>query len=285
MLNFSIIIPAYSEENINKLLDILLKQNSINYRLKKIIVIASGYKKYQFLKNKKVLIIKETRRRGKASAINSAIKKTISNIIILMSADILPKKNTIKNLLKPFSDNNVGMTTGRPISLDDPKKFNGFIVHLIWTLHHLVSQRRPKAGEIIAFRKLINRIPRKLAADESYIESIIFKMSYKIVYLPNVVIFNRGPKTISHFLKQRKRIFIGHLHIRKKYKYSVSTMNVERVLKAVIEYFKIKSSRNYKVIIWVIFAIFLEAYARILAMIDFYFLKKVPYKWEMIKTD
>jgi len=35
MLNFSIIIPAYSEENINKLLDILLKQNFLEHRLKR----------------------------------------------------------------------------------------------------------------------------------------------------------------------------------------------------------------------------------------------------------
>jgi biofilm PGA synthesis N-glycosyltransferase PgaC len=282
MLKFSMIIPAYREEGLNKLLKILLNQNLSKCELERIIVIAGGYKKYHFLKNKNLVIIKEKGRRGKASAINSALKKTTSNVIVLMSADILPKKNTIKNLLNPFSNNDVGMTTGRPVSLDNPKKFVGFINNLVWNLHHHISRERAKAGEILAFKKLIERIPRKLAADESYLESVISKNGYKIVYVPNAIIFNEGPKTISHFLKQRKRIFIGHLHVRKKYRYSVSTMNIKDIFKAVIEYFETRPFRNYKEMIWFIFAVLLEIYVRISAIIHFYLFKEVPYKWELI---
>ena len=221
MIKFSIIIPSYREENLNKLLNNLLKQNLSKHKLEKIIVVAGGYKKYHFLENKNIVIIKEKVRKGKASAINSVLKKISSNVVVLMSADVLPKKNTIRNLLNSFSDNDVGLTTGRPIPSNDPKKFMGFVNNLVWTLHHHISQERPKAGEIMAFRRLIKKIPKKLAADESYLESVISKKGYKIVYAPNAIVSNRGPRNISHFLKQRKRIFIGHLHIRKKYKYSV----------------------------------------------------------------
>jgi len=284
-MEFSIIVPAYQEENINKVLKLLLKQNLLSdMKLKKIFLVVGGYKKFSFLKDEKVALIKENRRKGKATAINSALKKVRSDIVVLQSGDVLPEKNTIKKLLIPFKNSTIGMTTGRPIPVNSKKKFVGFLVHFLWNLHHLVSLQMPKAGEIIAFRKVIKTIPKRLVADESYLEFVINERAYKIVYVPRAIVFNRGPDNISYFLKQRKRAFVGHLHIRKKYGYSVSTMSFQKILRAMFKYFKIKPVRNFKETSWIMIAFFLEIFARFLAIIDFYILNKLPYKWEKIKT-
>jgi cellulose synthase/poly-beta-1,6-N-acetylglucosamine synthase-like glycosyltransferase len=284
-MEFSVIVPAYRESNINKALELILKQDLPPYmKLKKIFLVASGYKQFPFLKSKKTVLINEKIRGGKATAINSALKKTNSDIVVLMSGDVLPSRNTIKKLLIPLKDSSIGMTTGRPIPLNDKKSFVGFSVHLVWFLHHLVSLQKPKAGEILAFRKLVKTIPKKLVADESYLECAISKRGYKIIYVPDAVVFNKGPENISYFLKQRRRAFIGHLHIEKNYNYSVSTMSLQRILISMLKFFEVKSVRNFKEIFWIIAASFLEFLARFLATIDFYILNKLPYKWEKIKT-
>jgi cellulose synthase/poly-beta-1,6-N-acetylglucosamine synthase-like glycosyltransferase len=284
-INFSVIVPAYREKNINKLLNILIKQNlPKNMILDKIIIIAAGYENFHFLKNRKIEFIEEKEREGKASAINLGLKKVSSDIVVLESGDTLPNKNTIKNLLKPFEDPEVGMTTGRPIPLDDPKKFMGFLAHLVWLLHHLISFEKPKGTEISAFRKIFKKIPKKLATDEVYIELEIFKKGYQIVYVPRAIVYNKNPARISDFLKQRRRIFTGHIHLKSQYHYAVSTLDVIKIFEAIFKYFRMKSIKSCKQMIFLFFAIFLEVYARFLGSIDYYVFNKVPYVWEIIKS-
>lgn len=288
-MRFSIILPAYKELGINKTIKLLLKQAlPANMKLDKIFLVVCGYDNFSFLKNKKIKIIEENRRKGKSYAINLALKRikseTRSDIVILQSADTLPQKNMLKNLLKPFNDLRVGITAARPVSMDNPENFVGFLNNLVWFLHHIVSLESPKVGEALAFRNIIKKIPKRLAADESYIESAIRKVRYKVIYVPRAVVLNRGPKNVSDFITQRRRIFAGHLHIKNKYGYEVSTMNIVRIIKAFLKYFKIKSVKDFKQISWLLYAIFLEAYARLLGAIDFYVFNKVPYIWDIIKT-
>lgn len=282
-MNFSVILLAYKEKSLNNLIKRLLNQDlPKRIILKKIVVVACGYEDLSSIKNKKVKIIQEKVRRGKASAINSGLNEIDTNIVVLESGDTLPEKDTVKKLLEPFSDPNIGITAGRPIPSNDKRKFIGFLNHLVWLLHHLVSLENPKVGEMFAFRKVIEKIPRKLAADESYFEFIMRKKGYKIIYVPDAIIFNKGPESLNHFLKQRRRIFNGHLHIRKKYGYAVSTMSIIRISKFLLRYFEIESIKNLKEIIWIFIAVCLEGYARFLAVLDFYLFKKLPYKWEII---
>ncbi len=281
-MNFSIIIPVYQEKNINRLLKRLLEQDiPKNTSLKKIIVVACGYKDFSFVKDEKIMIIKEIERKGKAFAINSGLKKTgDSDTVVVISGDVLPQKNTIKNLLKPFSNPNVGMVGGRPIPLNDKKKFMGFIVHLIWNLLHQVSLKKAKTGEIVAFRNVIKKIPVESAVDEASIEAEIQERGYTIAYAPDAVVYMKGPETISDLIKQRKRIFIGHLHLKNTKGYEVSTMSIMRILESFKRIFRM----NWKWVTWSLFAVLLESYARLSAMFDFYVLKKNPYKWEIIRT-
>ena len=98
-MKVSIIVPTYQDKNINKLLQRLLEQK---IDLEKIIVVACGYKDFPFLKDEKITVIEEKERRGKAFAINTGLKNVDSEIVVVVSGDVLPKKDTIKNLLNHF---------------------------------------------------------------------------------------------------------------------------------------------------------------------------------------
>ena len=108
---------------------------------------------------------------------------------------------------------------------------------LLWQLHHLVSLHKPKCGEIVAFRNLINSIPKESAVDEATLEVLLKLICFKIVYAPRAIVYNKLPRTIKDFLIQRRRIYAGHLWIGERYNYKVSTMGVRNNWEALISYF------------------------------------------------
>ncbi|MHA1471371.1 MAG: glycosyltransferase, partial [Candidatus Asgardarchaeia archaeon] len=217
-MDVSIGICAYNEEkNIGKIINALLKQRIHVAKIKEIIIVSSGStdntniivnayaKKYD-----KVKLFIQKKREGKASAINIFLKNAIGEILVLESADTIPLPNTIENLVLPFIDQKIGMTGGRPIPVNDKRTILGYTIHLLWTLHHLISishPENPKFGEIIAFRKgIVKRVPKKTVVDEAWIQAMVAKKGFKFKYVPSAIVLNKGPETVSDFLRQRRRI-------------------------------------------------------------------------------
>ncbi len=283
-MDISIGIMAYNEgNNIGKLLEKLLTQKTKNIKIREIIVVSSGssddtndiVKRFS-KKNNNVSLVIQKNRVGKADAINKFLKKAKSDILVLESADTLPTNDAIENLCKPLQNNAVGIVGGHPLPLIKSNHYLGFIVQLIWTLHHRIALQKAKFGEIIAFRRLFREI-KNTAVDEEYIAMLVKKLGFGCSYAHDAIVYNMGPKTISDFLKQRRRIYCGHMELRKKNNYSPPTMKNLLVLKEVI---KIINTKN---IFYILLAILLEGYGRILGVYD-YHTKKKHYVWEIAKT-
>ena len=276
-MNISIGVMAYNEEkNIGKLLKALLNQKLNQIKIKEIVVVSDGSTDKtneiirKFMKeNKIVKLITKNKRKGKALAINRFIKTAKSEILVLESADTLPKKDCIEKLCLPFLKKEIGICASHPIPINKKSSFMGFTINLLWSLHHRISLKSPKFGELIAFRNIIEKIPNT-AVDEEYIAMIMQKKGFLTKYIPNAIIFNKGPTTIKDFLKQRRRIYCGHLELKNKMCYDVPTINNLNIFKNLITTLKIKP----KYLIWTFGAVMLEAYARLLGTIDFCSKKK-----------
>ncbi|HUX87718.1 MAG TPA: glycosyltransferase [Chloroflexota bacterium] len=234
MIECSIGIMAYNEEaNIGAVLDALLRQELHDCAIREIIVVASGctdrteeivraYERESSL----VRLLSQSRREGKASAINLFLAEAAADVVVLVGADTLPDAQTIDFLVKPFERPCVGMTGGRPIPLNDPNGFLGRAVHFQWKLHDRIASCSPKLGELIAFRRAIGSIPVDTAVDEVSVEARVHARGWELVYVPAAVVHNRGPSTIGDFLRQRRRIYAGHLQVSKESGYRPSTMNL-----------------------------------------------------------
>ena len=288
MISVSIGICAYNEEkNIGRLLEALLNQRTDKIKIKEIIVISSGSTdrtneivKEFAEKDQRIQLITQPRREGKASAVNEFIKNASSDICVLESADTIPLKNTIEKLCLPFCDEEVGMTGGHPIPVNDKSTFMGFVGNLLWELHHKIALENPKLGELVAFRNIIDEIPKNTAVDEAWIEAIIRKRGYKVVYVPEATCYNKAPETISDFLRQRRRIYAGHLHLKKSLGYSVSTINALKILKLILKDLNL----NPKEVLFTFGAIVLELVGRVLGWYDYYIKKKNHVVWEVATT-
>jgi len=91
---------------------------------------------------------------------------------------------------------------------------------------------------------------------------------------------NKGPETLSDFVKQRKRIASGHKHLIATMEYAVGTLKSGSILKYVLKDMSWKP-RN---IIYMILLIAVEAMARIIGNVDFYLRDKNPYIWDISRT-
>lgn len=242
ILDCSVGIMAYNEEaNIADAIESILGQRLSSSRIAEVIVVASGCEDRtpQIVtdlagRDRRVRLIEQARREGKASAINLFIGSARSPLLLMASADLLVKDGTLEALLRHFKDPEIGMVGGHPTPVNDESTLLGHAVHLQWRLHDLIARQSPKLGEIVAFRNVVPSIPLDTAVDEISIQALVTQLGYRLVYEPEAVVYNRGPTTVREFLRQRRRIYAGHLQVRAQQSYSASTMNGWRVARTLL---------------------------------------------------
>ena len=128
----SIGITAFNEERtIKSLLNSLLNQQELNFRLKEIIVISDGCTdattiQVRQVKSKKLFLIDDQKRQGKTARLNQLFKSLTGDIIIFADADIsLANDTVIDEMVKVFlSHPDTGLVSAR-IYPKQPKTFLG----------------------------------------------------------------------------------------------------------------------------------------------------------------
>jgi cellulose synthase/poly-beta-1,6-N-acetylglucosamine synthase-like glycosyltransferase len=265
----------------------MLDQQLETVEIREIIVVSSGstdrtdeivrdYKKH----DPRIHLLVEPERLGKASAINLFLRHQTERVLVVCSADLLPQSDTVEKLVAPFADPEVGMTSCRPVPVNDPNTFMGFAAHLLWGLHHEINVTGGfKSGEMIAFIKIFERIPYRTSVDEASIEPVVRGQGYKVRYVPDAIVLNKGPDTVDDFLRQRRRIYSGHLDIKELLGYSVSTMSAGRVFKTLLS----NLDWRPKQFLWTWLVVGLEAYGRYLGWRD-YKNRRDHTVWEIAKS-
>jgi cellulose synthase/poly-beta-1,6-N-acetylglucosamine synthase-like glycosyltransferase len=285
MIHCCVGIMAYNEEaNIGRLLAALLAQKTRIVSLDEIVVVASGctdrtavFVQEFAARDHRVRLLTQPRKEGKASAVNLLLRATAREVIILESADTLPRPETIEELVSPLQDPAVGMVGGHPVPTNSPATFMGYAAHLVWELHHQVALRHPKMGELIAFRNIFRQIPADTAVDEASIEPLIVGQGLRLRYASRAVVYNRGPERVSEFINRRRANYAGHLYVKDILGYKVSTMSVLRSAVALL-----RSARlDWRYFAWAPSVVALEVYVRLLAAYDYVFRKRKPYNWSM----
>jgi biofilm PGA synthesis N-glycosyltransferase PgaC len=269
----SVGIMAYNEEgNIANAIAAILGQPLAGARIVELIVVASGCTDgtceivAEIARGEpRVHLIEQERREGKASAVNLFTGRARSPVLLMVSADVLVEEGTIDALLRHFEDPHVGMVGGHPIPVNDETTFLGHVVHLLWRLHDRLAREAPKLGEIVAFRNVVPSIPRDTAVDEISIQALVTQLGYRLVYEPEALVFNRGPATIGDFLRQRRRIYAGHLRVRRQQGYAASTMSTRRILRVLV---RAGAFSGPRAALWTLGTIFLEVLARLLGTWD-----------------
>ena len=221
----SIIVPAYNEEaSIKRTLDSIIDSD---YPAKEIIVvddgstdltyaIASQY--VQTFKQHKITVMRK-QNGGKVSAINYALRFAVGEIIVVVDADSIIEKNTLKETAKEFQRPDVVAVAGE-VKVLNPSNFltNCTALELVLGANllrpafSLLGIVMVVPGALGAFNK--KRImqcglyDRDTIAEDFDITVKIAKGRGKIVGIP-AISYTQAPTTLKAFYKQRSRWYRG----------------------------------------------------------------------------
>jgi len=155
-------------------------------------------------------------RKGKMAAINRVMPKAKGEIVVFSDANNLFSSDTLRELVKPFSDPTVGAVTGsKNITKDDSAL--GASEGLYWRYESFIKQQETRlgcctavAGEILAVRKSLFRPPPdRIINDDFYLATDLIKHDYRVIYAPQAHSFERVSATADDEIKRRARIIAG----------------------------------------------------------------------------
>jgi cellulose synthase/poly-beta-1,6-N-acetylglucosamine synthase-like glycosyltransferase len=284
----SVGITAYNEEaNIGRLLQAMIDQRLTEVEITEIIVVASGCTDrteeivQQYVeKDPRIRIYVQEKREGKTSAINVFLARAKEKICVLESGDTLPREDTVDKMVRMFRDPAVGMTGAQKVAVNTPDHIVGVLSHLRLQMEHQLCLEIPRLGELIAFRKVFDQMPPDVAMDEAFVEALIIRRGMQVRYAPDAVVYNMGPETVSDFVRQRRRNYAGHLYLRDKYGYKVSSLQNTRVLRIALE----EVWGAVRLVATLGILALLETYSRILGAWDYRVKKEKHVVWDMAWT-
>lgn len=217
----SLIIAAYNEEDViaEKLNNSLI----IDYPREnlQILVAADGSddrtveiaKSYE---NKGVELSYEPARRGKMAAINRAIALARHEVVIFSDANNLYQVDTLREIVKPFSDPSVGAVSGSKKIIKGDGALSG-AEGVYWQYESFIKMQETRlssctsvSGEIFAIRRRLYEAPPDIVInDDFFIAMQIIRQGYRVVYAPNAFSLERASKTEKDEIIRRTRMVAG----------------------------------------------------------------------------
>ncbi len=286
-------IPAYNESGrIGCLLRQVLDQS--DFHPDKIIVNASGStdgtqsevvsiaKKYASL----IEMIDSSERTGKAEALNEILRVCDADLVIFIDGDVKLDDRCLKEILRPFfSKDSVGVVSGNVMPLNSNGQ--GLFPYISWLerkLHHelcidLINKAKPPKvnGTFFAIRRnVIEQLPHCTVSDDEYVSWCAQRKGYSVAYAPNAIVYTKDPEDCGDYVAKRRRIFAGHLLIKKTLGYVVPTMRVGEIAPMLLKL----SIREKRKIPYFLVLLSLQSLAYILALSDVS-AGNIPYRYRV----
>ena len=221
-------------------------------------------------------------KKGKPYALKMALKNVKGDIVILTDGDTYFDKNSVKELLRPLKDRNVGGVSGRPVSKDERNNQMGYYGHLLAdSAHHrrstvlnkvkgknyYVSNDKffPMSGYIMVIRNVKFNIPEDVLSDDAYISYMLRNKDYEIAYTPNARCFVKFPTTLKEYYKQKVRSMGGYIQLEKYDIFQKDKQSRSFFIELNYIFYVFKYSENFKEFIWslLLFPIRLWTWVRI----------------------
>ncbi len=281
-----IIITAFKEEKtIGQAIESLLKQT--NNREFKIIVTAPDDETEKVAKvyekeYNRVRYIKDAGE-GKPAAMNKIFNWVKNNfpldrkkdLLILTDGDVYVGENAINEIIEKFKDPDVGIVSGRPISLNSRENKWGYYSHLLTDIGaHETRLKRVKEGKMIvcsgylyAFRVgLINKIPEEALSEDALISHLIFEKGYKTEYAEKALVYVKYPDNFKDWIKQKRRSAGGYNQLKYFIKKKERMRSFSKETTGIFRIFGYP--KNIKEFIWTVELIFYRLYLWILIFRD-----------------
>ena len=214
-------IAAFNEEqNIGKLLENLLSQKTKSFTLESIVVVSDGStdKTNQIVReysrnNPVIKLWKNSKTKGQNFSQNRLLRKTQSDVLVLLEADTLPKENNyIENLVKPLiTKKNVSMSIGNSYPLSST--FIGDVLaHQIMVYRKFFIETKfckdisGRGGKALRVSSFSNFSWLKNVPEDSYIYFWAIQNNLTIKHPTSAINFFQVAGTFSDVVKNRNKV-------------------------------------------------------------------------------
>jgi poly-beta-1,6-N-acetyl-D-glucosamine synthase len=284
-----IVVPTHNDgANIGPLLHRLLEEPDVG----QIVVVASGcgdgtiptVTAMAEQHPTQIRLYVERERSGKVSAVNFGLAQLRTPVVVVVSGDVLPDHGAIAKVVKALQEPGVGLAGGRPMPVNGAGTPIGHAAHLLWRLHHRLALHQPKLGEMIALRsEAVVSLPLT-SVDEACFQALLEQAGWRSVYVPDAIVWNRGPGTKEDFVSQRRQVHTGHLWLRRRQHYAVPSLRLGLLGTELWNDIRTEpKGMRPRQLAWTASAVGMEAWARLLARLD-YLQGKENHVWAMVES-
>lgn len=248
----TIIIPAHNEEKfIRETLENALKLNYQNYE---VVVVddMSSDKTYEiveeFLNDDRVHLIKLEKNVGKANAINIALKFIKSDLFLVLDADTILEKDSLKYLTYHFLYYpRLGAVTGNPRVLNRKNILTFIQTAEFSSIISLLKRAQRSIGRIFTISGAVTLFNKNLvlkiggfspctSTEDIDITWRLEKNFYNILYEPRALAYIRVPENLKELIRQRKRWALGGWHLLRKHKIVFLNFKYKRLFFVYLEF-------------------------------------------------
>ncbi|WP_333596371.1 glycosyltransferase family 2 protein [Schleiferia thermophila] len=215
----TLVVPAYNEEDfILKKVENCLQLDYPKDKFEIIFITDGSTDRTKELLERRVKVLHEDRRAGKAAAENRAMRFVKSDIVVFCDANTLLNKNAIRELVKHYKDPEVGAVSGeKRIMNQEAEGASAAGEGLYWkyesTLKKMDSEMRTvvgAAGELISFRTdLVEDLEEDTILDDFMQSMRIALKGYRVIYEPEAYAMETASADVKEELKRKVRICAG----------------------------------------------------------------------------
>lgn len=174
--------------------------------------------------DERVKLLVESKRRGKAEAINRILSSVSGEYIVFVNADATPEPGAMASLLGLVSSS---PTNGAVSALPVPEASGGvasLLTRFMWSAHNECSIYLNHLGvanhssdELVVFRaSATTPLPAGLVNDGAYMAGVAKRRGYKVKVCPSAKVRVRTPSRLVDVILQRRRILFGHAQVWRK---------------------------------------------------------------------
>ena len=282
-------ITAYNEEaNIGQLLTALREQQLYRAEIAEIIVVASACEDgteeivlQHAAEDSRVKLIAQEQREGKTSAINLFLQAAECDICVLESGDTVPHPNCVENMVAMFAEPEIGMVGAQKVPVNASDQMIGYLSHLRLKMEHQLCLGDSSSGrdDCLPQGCSIPSRPTWRWMRRSW-KHCPFSAGLQVRYAADAVVYNMGPETLGDFIRQRRRNHAGHLYLKHKYGYRVSSLDSSRVLRIALG----EVWEALRVIYILVVLAVIEAFSRVLGSYDYHIRRDKHVVWDMAWT-
>ena len=231
----SILIPARDEENVIGRL--LQRITELTYPRDKLQVIViddassdnTGQIAEEYSRRCRCIEVlhrdKKAGGKGKASALNSGLKRSTGEIMLCFDADYYPQKEIVEKLVKEFVDPAVGAVQGRPVVLNEMQNVVTRLVTLERIGGYRVDQEaRDNLGLIPQFggtvggfrRSILEKIggfDESMLTEDTDLTFQVYLAGFKVRYVGDAECYEEAVDNWRAYWRQRNRWARGHMQV------------------------------------------------------------------------